>query len=136
MTFDKFSFSEKQIKTYYNSAVRDFKIAKNSDIPEVSFRFGYDALIKLAITICAKKGLKIKSRQGHRIELITKLSEFLKNKEIEILGNEMRTKRNRDLYDGGTLITTKQSKDYVNWIASVFEQIEKYLNLNNLKLNL
>jgi hypothetical protein len=44
--FEKFNFSKRQIKKYYQSAIRDLKIASNSKIPEVIFRFFYDALVK------------------------------------------------------------------------------------------
>jgi hypothetical protein len=68
--FEKFHFSKRQIRKYYQSAIRDLKIASNSKIPEVIFRFSYDALVKLAIAVCAKNGLRVKARKGHHIELI------------------------------------------------------------------
>lgn len=132
--FNKFSFSLKQINKYYRSSIRDLNIAKKSNIPEVSFRFSYDALFKLAITICAKNGLRVKSRQGHHVELIKKLSQFLKDKEIEVLGNDMRSKRNWDLYDGGVLISIKEAKEYLGWIESIFKKADEYLGLNKHKL--
>lgn len=128
---EKFSFSQNQIKKYYQSAIRDLNIAKKSSIPEISFRFSYDALLKLAITFCAKNGLRIKSKQGHHIELISKLAHYFKDKEVEIIGNEMRSKRNWDLYDGGVFISIKEAKDYVNWVALIFTKAEKYLNFKN-----
>ena len=71
--FEKFSFSQKQVNKYYQSALKDFNIAQKSNVPEVSFRFGYDSLLKLAIAVCAGNNLRIKSRQGHHVELINKL---------------------------------------------------------------
>lgn len=125
--FEKFQFSERQIKNYHRSAARDFKIARDSDIPEVVFKFCYDVLIKTAIAVSAKNGLRVKARQGHHIELLRKLSECLKNPDIEAIGNEMRSKRNLDLYGGGTLITEKETGEYKAWITQVFVQAEKYL---------
>ncbi|MDD4860467.1 MAG: hypothetical protein PHR56_09765 [Dehalococcoidales bacterium] len=125
--FEKFVFSQKQIDKYYQSALRDFNIAKKSDVPEISFRFSYDSLLKLAITMCAAHSLRVKSKQGHHIELIYKLSELLGDKEIEIIGNEMRSKRNWDLYDGGVLISEKDSKEYVGWIKSTFEKVDELI---------
>ncbi len=122
--FEKFSFSEKQLNQYYKSAKKDLKIAASSNIPEVSFRFSYDALIKLAITICSIKGLRVKSRRGHHIELIKKLSFYLNDTEIEILANEMRSKRNWDLYGGGVIISGKEIQEYIRWIKKIFERAD------------
>jgi hypothetical protein len=122
--FEKFRFSKRQIRKYYQSAIRDLKIASNSKIPEVIFRFSYDALVKLAIAVCAKNGLRVKARKGHHIELIKKLSFYLKDPEVEILANEMRSKRNRDLYDGGILISEKEAKEYLEWVKQTFQKTQ------------
>lgn len=126
--FEKFTFSDRQIKNYKNSALKDIKIASASNVPEVVFKFCYDALIKLSIAICAKNNLKIKSRQGHHIELLKKLSQILENKDINIIGNEMRSKRNFDLYCGGILISEKEAKEYLKWLKIIFRQIDDYLS--------
>lgn len=126
--FEKFRFSQKQIDIYFRSATRDFKIASNSVIPEVVFKFCYDALIKLAIAICAKNNLRIKARQGHHIELLGKLAVFLEDKDIEIIGNKMRSKRNLDLYGGGVFISNKEAEEYRNWLKKLFKQTDAYLN--------
>ena len=134
--FEHFNSSESQIEKYHKSAMRDLKIAADSNIPEVSFRFCYDALLKLAIAICAKNGLRVKARRGHHIELIKKLSFYLNDAEIEILANEMRSKRNWDLYGGGALISSNDAEDYVKWVKEVFQSAEKYFSQKQLKLNL
>lgn len=87
--FEKFEFSPKQVDKYYQAALKDIKIAGGSDVPEVIFQFCYNSLIKLATTICADNGLRVKARKGHHIELIQKLAEYLKDKEIEVLANEI-----------------------------------------------
>ena len=92
--FEKQKFTDRQIKQYFNSALRDFKIAYDSDVLEIIFRFSYDSLLKIAITICAKNNLRVKSRAGHHIKLLKKLAEYLDNEDIFIMGNEMRKKRN------------------------------------------
>jgi hypothetical protein len=122
--FEKFHFSKRQIRKYYQSAIRDLKIGLDSKIPEIIFRFSYDALIKLAIAVCAKNGLRVKARKGHHIELIKKLSFYLKDPEIEILANEMRSKRNRDLYDGGILVSEKEAKEYLEWVKRTFQKTQ------------
>lgn len=134
--FEKFSFTEKQINLYYKSASRDFLIASESEIPEVAFRFCYDAIIKLSITICAKNNLRVKARVGHHIELIEKLSEFLKNKEIMIIANEMRIKRNKDLYGEGVLISDIDARDYIKWTKNIFRKTGEYLTQDKNKLEL
>ncbi len=132
--FEKFSFSKKQIQNYYKSSLRDFEIASKSDIPEVSFRFCYDSLLKLAITICAVNGLRVKARQGHHVELIEKFSTFLKDKDAEVIVNGMRSKRNWDLYGGGAITSEKEAKEYVVFAKSVFNKADNYLHQKNLKL--
>jgi len=124
--FEKFEFSKRQINKYYHSALEDLKIASDSTTPEVVFRFCYDVLLKLAIAVCAENGLRVKARQGHHIELIKKLSYYLKDSEIELLANEMRTKRNWNLYGGGILISAKEAKDYLKWTRAIFQKVENY----------
>lgn len=94
---------------------------------EVAFRFSYDALLKLAIAACAKNNLRVKSRQGHHIELINKLSEILKDSDIKIIGQEMRSKRNWDIYGGGTSISEKEAKEFLKWAREIFIKSEVYL---------
>lgn len=119
--FEKFSFKKEQVKAYFNAAVRDMAIAGKTDVPEVIFKFSYDALLKLAIAFCALNGLRVKARLGHHIGLIGKLSEFLNDKKIEIIGNEMRMKRNIDLYSGGTLISKKEADEYHSWVKGIIK---------------
>ncbi|PIS32113.1 hypothetical protein COT40_01785 [Candidatus Peregrinibacteria bacterium CG08_land_8_20_14_0_20_41_10] len=134
--FEHFSFSKTQLEKYYQSAKRDFQIANTADVPEVSFHFCYNALVKLAITICAIKGLRVKSKKGHHIELIKRMSLYLNDPEIEILASEMRAKRNWDLYGGGTLISIKEAKSYLNWAREIFQKAEKQIENKQPKLKL
>jgi len=134
--FEKFAFSPQQAERYHKSAKSDLKIAAESDVADVIFRFCYDALLKLAIATCAKNGLRVKSRQGHHIELIKKLSFYLKDEEIEVLANEMRSKRNWDLYGGGALISIKEAKDYLKWARQIFQSAESLFNSGHQKLKI
>lgn len=124
----KFKFSDRQISTFYGSAQKNYKIAKESDIVEVSFKFGYDCLIKLAIIVAATQNLRVKSRQGHHTELIAKLADTLDDGDIVLIGNEWRTKRNNELYFGGFTITDKEMKSYLSWLGGVMSEVEKFLN--------
>jgi hypothetical protein len=47
----------------------------------------------------------------------------LKDPEIEILANEMRSKRNRDLYDGGILISEKEAKEYSEKHSNILQNV-------------
>lgn len=128
--FEKQKFSDQQIKKYFNSALKDFNIANGSEIPEIIFKFCYDSLLKVAITISAKNNFRVKSRTGHHIELLKKLAEYLDNEDILIVSNEMRKKRNFELYDGGILISEKEALNYREWLKKIIIQAEEYLNKN------
>ncbi len=134
--FEKFRFSRRQIEKYHNSAKRDLKIAAEADVPEVRFRFCYDALLKLSMAVCSQKGLRVKSRQGHHIELIKKLAFFLKDSEIEVLADEMRSKRNWDLYGGGITISQKEAEEYLQWTKKVFLKAEAVLHHKQSRMKL
>ncbi len=126
--FRKQEFTDRQIKQYFNSALKDFKIAHNSDIPEIIFKFCYDSLLKIAIAVCAKNNLRVKSRVGHHIDLIKKLSEYLNDEDVFAMGNAMRKKRNFDLYSGGVLVSKKEALNYKEWLEKVVLQAEEYLD--------
>jgi len=64
---------------------------------------------------------------GHHIKILEKLSEILDNKDIEIMGEAMRKKRNRDLYDGGVIISEKEAKDYLEFVKTVLNEAKKFL---------
>ncbi len=126
--FKKQEFTNRQIKQYFNSALKDFKIARESDVPEIIFKFCYDSLLKIAIAVCAKNNLRVKSRTGHHINLVKKLSEYLSDEDIFAMGNEMRKKRNFDLYGGGVLVSKKEAMNYKEWLEKVVSQAEEYLS--------
>ncbi len=118
MTFDKEffhcrEFSEDQIDQYFSSAKRDLDIANNGKESEVIFTFTYHSFLKLGIVLIAFKGYKVKSRQGHHVQIIRQFSKILNDNKIEIYGEAMRRKRNIDLYAGGTLVTEKEAKEYL-----------------------
>lgn len=68
------------------------------------------------------------TRAGHHIDLVKKLSEYLGDEDIFAMGNEMRKKRNFDLYSGGVLISKKEALNYKEWLKKIVSQAEKYLN--------
>jgi len=124
--FEKFTFTREQIKKYFDSAKESLKIAESTGIPEVIFKFSYDALIKMGLTLIAFKGYRIKSRDGHHMKILQSLSVVLNDSDIEAIGNKMRRQRNMDLYDGGIMITEKQSKEYRQFVKEVMAKIVKF----------
>lgn len=118
--FQKLEFKEAQITQFFNSAVHDFKIAEGSDIPDVIFKFSYDALIKLGIFLIAKRGYKTRSATGHHIKILEKLSQILKDEDILVFGNKMRQERNTNLYDGGFFVAEKDSREYLAFVKRLF----------------
>lgn len=132
--FEEFIFTNEQINRYFAAAKEDLKIAADSDIPEVRFRFSYDASIKLAITICAVHGLRVKARRGHHAELITKLSQYLSDDDAAAVVDDMRKRRNKNLYGGGSLISAKNADEYLVWVQKFFRQGENYLSAKRPRL--
>ncbi|NQU16853.1 MAG: hypothetical protein HQ564_02205 [Candidatus Saganbacteria bacterium] len=118
-SFQKTKFSKEQLENHLNSAKRDVEIADKSDIPEVVFKFSYDALLKIGIYLIAKEGYKVKSGFGHHIKILEKLAETLKDENIAILGNKMRQDRNVGLYAGGLSVSQKENEEYLKLTKSV-----------------
>jgi len=122
--FQRLAFKEEQINQFVKSALHDLKIAESSDIPDVIFKFSYDALIKLGIALIAKKGYKIRSTTGHHVKILEKLSQLLKDENILVLGNKMRQERNVNLYDGGFFVGEKDSLEYLKFVKGAFKKSE------------
>lgn len=129
--FQKKTFKEEIIERYFNNALKDFRIASKNKDPDVIFKFTYDALIKIGICLIAFHGHRVKSRLGHHIKILEKLSEILSDENIQIIGNAMRKKRNLDLYDGGALISEKEAKDYFNMAEQIIKKAKNYLKSQN-----
>ena len=121
--FQKLEFKEKQINQFLMSALHDLKIAEESDIPDVVFKFSYDALIKTGIMLIARKGYKVRSAVGHHVKILEKLSQLLKDEDILVLGNKMRQERNVNLYDGGFFVGEKDSREYLDFVKNVFNKM-------------
>jgi len=122
--FQKLAFKAEQIGQFLKSALRDLKIAEDSDISDVIFKFSYDALIKLGIALIAKKGYKVRSTAGHHVKILEKLSQLLKDEDVLVLGNKMRQERNLNLYDGGFFAGEKDSLEYLKFVKSAFKKAE------------
>jgi len=125
--FQKKKFEEKTISKYFRNATKNLGIAIRSKEPEVMFTFSYSALIKIGIVLIAVYGYRVRSRTGHHIKILEKLSQILNNKNIEIIGEKMRKKRNLDLYEGGIIIDLKEAQQYLNFIKEIIEKAEEFL---------
>jgi hypothetical protein len=120
--FQKLAFKEEQINQFLKSALHDLKIAEESNIADVVFKFSYDALIKLSIALVAQKGYKVRSTPGHHVKILEKLSQLLKDEDILVLGNKMRQERNANLYDGGFFVGEKDSLEYLEFVKNTFKK--------------
>ncbi len=126
--FHKFKFTQAQIDRYIKSAARDLNIARKDPFTEVRFTYCYQALIKIGIALLAKKGgVKVRSVVGHHVKILNKLSEILADPDIFTIGNAMRMKRNKDLYDAREVVTKKEADDYVVFIEQVIERANQAL---------
>ena len=125
--FQKFKFTKAQIDRYVESALRDLDIARKDQFREVQFTYCYQSLIKIGMAILAKKGMKVRSVTGHHVKILNKLSEILDDPDIFTMGNAMRMKRNRDLYDAGTAITKKETDDYIVFVDKVIRKAKQAL---------
>ena len=95
---------------------------RKMDFTEVRFTFAYDALIKIGIALIAKAGYKVRSQPGHHVKIIEKLAEILADEDIALVGNKMRQSRNADLYDGGILVTQKDSREYTEFVEKIYSK--------------
>lgn len=126
--FKEMAYSQKQIEKFLELAHKNLRIAAGSDIAEVKFKFSYDALIIMGISLIASYGHKVASRAGHHVKVLEKAAEILNDPEISSLGNEMRIKRNKELYDGGAglIMTDKQADEYLNFVKKIFEIADNF----------
>jgi hypothetical protein len=128
--FEKVSFSKENIDLLFEGALRDLTIAKEVRFKEVRFTYSYQALLKLGIAIIAQHGgVRIKSTMGHHVKIIEKMSTILDNEDIVIYGNEMRMRRNADLYTGAIGISENEANDYHAFVLDIFKQAIDGLSL-------
>lgn len=126
--FAKFRFTDEQIKRNLANAARDIVIARKDEFLDVKFNYTYTALLKLGIALLSFHQRKVKSVPGHHVKIIDKLAELLNDENIAELGNVMRSKRNRDLYDGGIEITTKECEEYISFVENISDQVKQIIN--------
>ena len=126
--FQKFKFTPSQISRYVESALRDLNIARKDPFVEVRFMYCYQALIKIGIALLAKKGgVRVRSVTGHHVKILSKLSEILNNPDIFTIGNAMRMKRNKDIYDAGGIFGKKEVDDYVAFVKQVINKVKQVM---------
>ena len=128
--FRSFKPAKEQIERYLQNARRDLSIARKDSFVEVRFTYAYQALFKAGIALLAHRShVKVRSVPGHHVQILGKMSELLRMPDIETIGNAMRTKRNLDLYEGGTLVSEKECSDYVDFVSKIVERVSKELGL-------
>jgi len=127
--FQKFKFTAVQIDRYVEGAERDLDIAQKDQFREVQFTYCYQALIKIGMAVLAKKGrVKVRSVIGHHVKILNKLSEILGDQDIFTVGNAMRMKRNKDLYDAGATITKKEVDDYIVFVNQIIKKAKQIIH--------
>lgn len=126
--FKDFTFTKEQVRKNFENALKDIHIARQDKIPDVKFTYSYDALIKGGIALISRYNKKVKSAPGHHVKIVETLAKILKDDSIEAIGGAMRSKRNVDFYDGGVEITEKEAHEYLDYVESVLQKIEKVLN--------
>ena len=127
--FQRFKFTAAQIDRYVQSAVRDLDIARKDQFREVQFTYCYQAFIKIGMAVLAKKdGAKVRSVIGHHVKILNKLSDILGDPDIFTVGNAMRMKRNKDLYDAGGTITKKETDDYIVFVSEVIQKAKQIIH--------
>lgn len=122
--FRKLDFTPEQLSDYAASARHDLDIASDSDIPDVIFKFSYDALIKLGIALIARQGYKVRSTVGHHVRIIEKMAQLLRDDSIRAAADKFRHDRNRNLYDGICLISEKDSQEYLDFVKQIFAKAD------------
>jgi len=123
--FADFAFTPEQVRKNLQNAKRDLGIAREDAILDVKFTYAYTALIKAGLALLSHYKLKVRSIPGHHIKLIEKLAEILGDPAIDDLGNAMRSRRNVDLYAGGTDITAKDCGEYLAFVESVVLKVSE-----------
>jgi len=121
--FLKFPFTNELIEKNIKNALKDLNIAKKVNISEVKFNYSYSALIKAGIALLSYYQVKIKSVPGHHIKIIEKIAQILNDKEIEDIGNSMRSKRNLDFYAGGIEVTEKECREFISFVEKILSKI-------------
>ncbi|MDD5568197.1 MAG: hypothetical protein PHY88_03225 [Candidatus Omnitrophica bacterium] len=123
--FVKFEFAKEQVNNTLKNALRDLDIAREDKILDVKFSYAYTAFIKGGMALLSFYKVKVKSIPGHHIKIIEKLAQLLDDKDIDDIGNIMRSKRNLDLYSGGVEVTEKECLEYLNFTAKVLNRIKE-----------
>jgi hypothetical protein len=126
--FIDFNFTKDQLRKNYDNALKDLRIAKEDKIIEVKFTYTYSAFIKGGITLLSFHNKKVKSVPGHHIKIIEVLASILKDQDVEIMGNAMRLKRNRDFYEGGVEVSQKESAEYLEFAGNILDKIKEIIS--------
>jgi len=120
--FQEFAYSKSQTDHYFRNAELDLGRAEKTKDPNIVYRIGYEAALKLGIAMIADAGYKVKSVPGHHIKILDKMAEILKRPdEVEYL-HRIRRKRNIDLYEGGLDFTEKEAKDLLDLCRVLFAE--------------
>lgn len=135
--FREFKPTDEQIQRYLENAENDLSIAEKDAFLEVRFTYAYQALIKGGIALIARKGgVRVRSVPGHHIQILSKMSEILNDPDIDVIGNAMRTKRNLDLYEGGTILSEKDVNEYTAFVSKTLARVHSAVTSSKRSMRL
>ena len=111
--FQKIEVKNEQIESLLRGAKRNLELALDSKENEIVLHFCYTAIIKLGVYVLAKNGYKVRSIPGHHVNILKAISDIsgLKN-ELKYIDN-IRRKRNIDLYEGEISLSDKESSELI-----------------------
>ncbi|MCK4666110.1 hypothetical protein KAU33_05150 [Candidatus Dependentiae bacterium] len=128
--FTNIEFSNESIHKFLESSHRDYKIATESKEEIVSFMFIYNSIIKASIALMAHHGLKLRSIPGHHKILLETVKELLGSKFQSNLDlfQDMRKRRNSDLYKCSIHISKTEIKEYLKEAKALLHHIKKLID--------
>ena len=121
--FQKFDYTDEQVKQFFKNSEKDLKLATSANDPNIIYRIGYDAVLKFGIAVIAKNGYKTRSILGHHIKILNVLSDLFNVKDEIGYIHRIRRKRNIDLYEGGIDFTETEAKNLIKIIKKIFNSI-------------
>lgn len=120
--FIKQIFEKTEVLKLRKSVERDLGLAQGNAESEIIFHFAYMALIKIGIYLLARENYRVKSRPGHHQKIIEVLGEILADKDVLVVGDQMRKERNLDFYSAGSIFSKEEAKRYLHFVEGVYKK--------------
>ena len=124
--FRKHEYSEQQRVQMWKNIEHDLAICINDGYSAVRFTYSYTVLIKLCIVVLSYYGLRVRSVPGHHIALLQKCADVMNDQEIVTMGELMRVKRNKDLYDCRIEVSDSEVDAFVSFVNILHGKCKKH----------